>query len=176
MAIVNLGKQIFCVQTKLENSTLSSQVKITIWQINCDYDLMADVHTKEIRSYNMSRIRSKNTKPEMLVRKFLFSKGFRYRLHDKKLPGKPDIVLPKYKTVIFIHGCYWHGHSGCKYFVVPKTRTEWWLEKICGNINKDISTQSILSSKGWKIITIWECELRSNLIHSTLSNCISQLS
>jgi DNA mismatch endonuclease (patch repair protein) len=88
---------------------------------------MPDVHTPEQRSHNMSRIRSKDTKPEMLVRKFLFSLGFRYRLHTKKLPGKPDVVLPKYKTVIFIHGCFWHGHEGCRYFVIPKTRTDWWL-------------------------------------------------
>ncbi|MBS4058867.1 MAG: DNA mismatch endonuclease Vsr [Bacteroidetes bacterium] len=89
-----------------------------------------DVHNPETRSYNMSRIKGKNTLPEMIVRKFLFSKGFRYKLHDKNLPGKPDIVLPKYKTVIFIHGCFWHGHEGCQYFVIPKTRTEWWLNKI----------------------------------------------
>ena len=86
---------------------------------------MADVHTKEIRSYNMSRIKGRNTKPEMLVRRFLHANGFRYKLHDKSLPGKPDIVLPKYKTVIFVHGCFWHGHTKCKYFVVPKTRTDW---------------------------------------------------
>jgi len=98
---------------------------------------MADVHSKETRSYNMSRIKGKNTKPEMLVRKFLHAHGYRYRLHDKKLPGKPDIVLPKYKTVIFVHGCFWHGHNNCKYFVVPKTRTEWWLNKINGNIGNN---------------------------------------
>ena len=91
---------------------------------------MADVHSKAVRSYNMSRIKGKDTKPEMLVRKFLFANGFRYLLHVKTLPGKPDIVLPKYKTVIFIHGCFWHGHDGCKYFVVPKTRTEWWLDDL----------------------------------------------
>ena len=97
-----------------------------------------DVHTKEQRSYNMSRIKGKDTKPEMLVRRFLHANGFRYKLHDKKLPGKPDIVLPKYRTVIFVHGCFWHGHKNCKYFVVPKTRTEWWLNKINGNIANDI--------------------------------------
>ena len=105
---------------------------------------MADVHSKEQRSYNMSQIKGKNTKPEMLVRKFLFSKGFRYRLHIKDLPGKPDIVLPKYKTVIFIHGCFWHGHEGCKYSSIPKTRTEWWTEKI----NKNISNDSVRSGAG----------------------------
>ena len=93
---------------------------------------MADVHTKEIRSYNMSRIKGKNTKPEMLVPKFLYAHGYRYRIHDKKLPGKPDIVLPKYRTVIFVHGCFWHGHKDYKYFVVPKTRTDWWLNNING--------------------------------------------
>jgi DNA mismatch endonuclease, patch repair protein len=86
---------------------------------------MADVHNKATRSYNMSRIRAKETKPEMIVRKHLFCQGYRYRLHEKKLPGKPGIVLPKYNAVIFVHGCFWHGHDGCKYFVVPKTRTEW---------------------------------------------------
>lgn len=100
---------------------------------------MADVHTPEQRSYNMSRIRSKHTKPELLVRRFLFAQGFRYRLHDKKLPGSPDLVLPKYRTVIFVHGCFYHGHEGCRYFVVPKTRTDWWLEKIEKNRRPDTS-------------------------------------
>ena len=121
---------------------------------------MADVHSKAVRSYNMSRIKGKDTKPEMLVRKFLFANGFRYRLHVKILPGKPDIVLPKYKTVIFIHGCFWHGHDGCKYFVVPKTRTEWWLEKIIGNISSDNRNIEALKVFGWSIIVIWECELK----------------
>ena len=98
---------------------------------------MADVHSKETRSYNMSRIKSKNTKPEMLVRQFLHKTGFRYRLHVKDLPGKPDILLPKYKTVIFVHGCFWHGHEGCKYSALPKTRREWWENKIKGNCLKD---------------------------------------
>ena len=98
---------------------------------------MMDVHSKETRSYNMSRIRSKNTKPEEIVRKHLFSLGFRYRKNDKRYPGTPDIVLPKYKTVIFINGCFWHGHSGCKYFVVPKSNTEFWQNKIAANIARD---------------------------------------
>ena len=100
---------------------------------------MADVHSPEVRSYNMSMIKGKNTKPEMVVRKYLHSHGFRFRLHDKRLPGKPDIVLPKYKTVIMVHGCFWHGHEGCRYYIVPKTRTEWWLNKI--NRNKEVDTQ-----------------------------------
>src|SRR5688572_23648799 len=110
---------------------------------------MADVHSKERRSYNMSMIKGKNTKPEMLVRKFLFANGFRYRLHDKNLPGKPDIILPKYKTVIFVHGCFWHGHEGCKYFVVPKTRTEWWITKINSNIENDLKKRNKLLAEGW---------------------------
>ena len=123
---------------------------------------MADVHSPETRSYNMSRIKGKDTKPEMIVRKFLFSKGFRYRLHVKNLPGKPDIVLPKYKTVIFIHGCFWHGHDGCKYFVVPKTRTEWWLNKIIGNISNDNRNNELLKLEGWRVLIIWECDLKPN--------------
>ena len=136
---------------------------------------MADVHSKETRSYNMSRIRSKDTKPEMLVRKFLHKNGFRYRLHVKSLPGKPDIVLPKYKTVIFIHGCFWHGHGGCKYYVVPKTRTEWWLNKINGNINNDTAAEISLKQAGWKIIKIWECELKKAVFESTLSHLLTNI-
>src|SRR5437868_8802468 len=113
---------------------------------------MTDVHDKATRSYNMSRIRSRNTKPEMLVRKFLHANGFRYKLHDKKLPGKPDIVLPKYKTVILINGCFWHGHKNCKYFTVPKTRTAWWLKKITSNILNDIKTKKKLRGENWQII------------------------
>ncbi len=121
---------------------------------------MADVHSKAVRSYNMSHIRSKNTKPEITVRKFLHNKGFRYRLHVKNLPGKPDIVLPKYKTVIFIHGCFWHGHEGCKKFVVPKTKSEWWMEKIQRNRERDVSHEKNLALIGWKVIIIWECNLK----------------
>lgn len=121
---------------------------------------MADVHTKEVRSYNMSQIRSKNTKPEVIVRKYLFAKGFRYRLHSKNLPGKPDIVLPKYRTVLFVHGCFWHGHEGCKYFVVPKTKTAWWLNKINSNKDNDAKAVKALKKEGWKIINVWECTLK----------------
>jgi DNA mismatch endonuclease (patch repair protein) len=123
----------------------------------------------------MSRIRGKNTRPELLVRKFLFSKGYRYRLHDKKLPGKPDIVLLKYRTVIFIHGCFWHGHEGCKYFVVPKTRTEWWLTKIMLNKSNDQKTVTLLADAGWKIINIWECELKNTTINATLNQLAASL-
>jgi len=136
---------------------------------------MADVHSKETRSYNMSRIRSKDTKPELLVRRFLHKNGFRYRLHVKDLPGKPDIVLPKYKTVIFVHGCFWHGHQGCKYFVVPKTRTEWWLHKIGTNSAKDSVAESRLATAGWKILKLWECELKPAMAFETLRQLISKL-
>ena len=133
---------------------------------------MADVHNKATRSYNMSRISGKNTKPEMLVRKFLFSHGFRYRLNVKTLPGKPDIVLPKYKTVIFVNGCFWHGHEGCKYFVVPKTRTEWWLNKIKETQKRDREAEIELNVLGWKVITIWECELKPKTVQSTLNSLL----
>lgn len=121
---------------------------------------MADVFNKKTRSYIMSRIRSKDTKPEMIVRRFLFSKGFRYRVHSKKLPGKPDIVLPKYKTVIFVHGCFWHGHENCQYFKMPQTRTKWWFEKISGNKARDKKKKAELKKEKWKVIQIWECELK----------------
>ena len=137
---------------------------------------MADVHTPIQRSYNMSRIRSTNTKPEMLVRKFLFANGYRYRLHDKKLPGKPDIVLPKYRTVIFIHGCFWHGHHNCKYYKVPKTRTDWWLNKINTNKANDTKAVKALKKEGWKIITVWECDLKAVKVEKTLQKLLLRLS
>ena len=119
-----------------------------------------DVHDKETRSYNMSCIKGKNTKPEEMVRKFLFSKGFRYRKNDKRLPGSPDIVLPKYKTVIFVNGCFWHGHEGCKYFVWPKSNEEFWKNKIKTNIERDNKKIEQLEELGWKVIIVWECELK----------------
>ena len=137
---------------------------------------MADVHTIEQRSYNMSRIKSKNTKPEMLVRRFLHANGIRYKLHDKSLSGKPDIVLPKYRTVIFVHGCFWHGHNNCKYFVVPKTRTDWWLNKINTNKANDARVIKALKKEGWKIINVWECNLKSAKVEKTLNNLFKKLS
>lgn len=136
---------------------------------------MADVHTKEVRSFNMSRIRSKNTKPELIVRKYLFAKGFRYRLHSKDLPGKPDIVLPKYRTVILVHGCFWHGHEGCKYFVEPKTKTEWWLTKIARNKQLDMEHIKKLNSDKWRVIILYECKLKKGNIDSTLNYLIKKL-
>lgn len=135
-----------------------------------------DVHNKLTRSFNMSRIRSVDTKPEIIVRKFLFSKGFRYRLHVKTLPGKPDIVLPKYKTVIFVHGCFWHGHEGCKYFVVPKTRTDWWLNKINKNKVLDKKNNSLLRQDGWRVLTIFECDLKKTKAERSLHILSAKLS
>ena len=134
-----------------------------------------DVHSKEVRSFNMSRIRSKGTKPEVVVRKFLFSMGYRYKIHDTKLPGKPDIVLPKYKTVIFVQGCFWHGHENCKDFVIPKTRTKWWLEKININKQNDYRNEITLKNVGWKVLHIWECELKSSVVENTFKLLINEL-
>ena len=136
---------------------------------------MTDVHSPETRSYNMSRIRNKDTKPELLVRQFLYSKGFRYRLYDKNLPGKPDIVFPGKKTAIFIHGCFWHGHKNCKYFVVPKTRTEWWLKKIQKNSNNDADNLKLLEDDGWRVVTVYECELKNEKITNTLNHLLHEL-
>ena len=136
---------------------------------------MADVHDKATRSYNMSKIRSKNSKPELIVRRFLFSNGYRYRLHKKNLPGKPDITLSKYSTVIFIHGCFWHGHQECRYFVVPKTRTAWWLSKINRNKELDEVNTRKLEQLGLKVISIYECELKKQKIESTLDNLLNEL-
>lgn len=123
----------------------------------------------------MSQIKSKDTKPELLVRKFLFAKGFRYKLHDTKLFGKPDIVLPKLRTAIFVHGCFWHGHENCKYFVVPKTRTKFWLKKIEGNKQRDLENYSQLKNEGWKVFTIFECELKAQKQERTLNKILTQL-
>jgi DNA mismatch endonuclease (patch repair protein) len=109
----------------------------------------------------MSQVKEKNTKPELVVRKFLFANGFRYRINQKNLPGKPDIVLKKHKTVIFVNGCFWHGHKGCKYFVLPKTRTEWWLQKIKNTQKRDKKAEIELQILGWRVITVWECGLKA---------------
>ncbi len=134
-----------------------------------------DVHDKVIRSYNMSQIRGKDTKPEEIVRKYLFSKGFRYRKNDKRLLGKPDIVLPKYKTVIFINGCFWHKHEGCKYFVWPQSNKEFWKEKILGTVERDKKISASLQAEGWHTVTVWECELKPELRESTLQNLYSSI-
>jgi len=136
---------------------------------------MTDVHDKETRSFNMSRIRSKGTKPELMVRKYLFNKGFRYRLNVKNLPGTPDIVLPKFKIAIFIHCCFWHGHENCKYFVIPKTRKEWWSGKITHNKKLDVENLAKLKDKGWEVLVIFECELKKDNRDQTLNELINKI-
>ena len=121
---------------------------------------MSDKLTPEKRSWNMSRIKGKDTKIEVEVRKYLFSKGYRFRKNDKRYPGKPDIVLPKYHVAIFVHGCFWHRHEGCKDATTPKTRPEFWLEKFDKNVKNDQIKQEKLRELGWKVIVIWECELK----------------
>lgn len=123
----------------------------------------------------MSRISGKDTKPEVLVRKYLFSKGFRYRKNDAKLPGKPDIVLAKYKTVIFVNGCFWHGHKGCRYFVWPKNNAEFWRAKILGNVERDKRTYCQLNKLGWRVIVVWECELKKGTAEIRLDKLIQEI-
>lgn len=147
--------------TEMQNNKLSFRKRKTLY--------MADVHNNATRSYNMSRIRSKNTKPEILVRKFLHMRGFRYRLYNKALPGKPDIVLAKYKTVIFVNGCFWHGHEGCRYFTVPKTRTEYWTQKIENNRVNDLKAIDECLNAGWQVLIVWECDLKPDKIQETLA-------
>ncbi len=137
---------------------------------------MADVHDIATRSYNMSRIKGRDTKPEMLVRKYLYAKGIRYRLHNKSLPGKPDLTFTNYNTVIFINGCFWHGHTGCKYFVMPKTRTGWWQKKIDETQKRDSKAMKELKELGWNSIVIWECELKPRIIDKTLESILLMLS
>ena len=123
---------------------------------------MSDILTSSQRHRCMSRIRGKNTKPEILVRKGLHARGFRFRLHNKKLPGSPDIVLPKYGVAIMVNGCFWHGHKGCRYATEPKTNIEFWETKIARNRHRDEVTTAHLEALGWTVITVWECELRKN--------------
>lgn len=118
-----------------------------------------DSISEEHRSWNMSRIRSKDTKPEIMVRSLLHRKGYRFRLHSKDLPGKPDIVLRKYKTAVFVHGCYWHRHSGCKFAYEPKSRVEFWTAKFHDNVERDKRNRNALEALGWRVLVIWECEV-----------------
>ena len=133
---------------------------------------MADNHTKEARRRNMSRIRSKDTKPEEKVRKYLFSKGFRYRKNVRTLPGCPDIVLSKYKTVIFVNGCFWHKHD-CPRFVWPSSNEAYWIPKIQRNVERDESNKRQLISMGWNVLVVWECQLKKKTIESTMEKLIS---
>lgn len=129
-----------------------------------------DSITQEQRHTNMAAIHSRDTKPELLVRRFLFSKGYRYRLNHPRLPGRPDIVLRKYRTCIFIHGCFWHGHDSCRHFRIPKTNTEFWTAKIKRNRERDIEVRAKLKSLGWHTIVIWECQLKPKQRQQTLSD------
>ena len=128
---------------------------------------MADNHTKEIRSMNMSHIRSKNTKPEEIVRKYLFSKGLRYRKNVRKLPGCPDSVLKKYKVVIFVNGCFWHKHD-CGRFVWPSSNVEYWSKKINRNVERDAQNTALLTEQGWRVLIIWECQLKKKVAEKNL--------
>lgn len=130
---------------------------------------MTDVFTKSKRSEVMSRIKNRNTKPELAVRSLLHRMGYRFRLHRTDLPGKPDIVLPRYKTVIFVHGCFWHRHKDCRFAYTPKSRTDFWLKKLESNVTRDNQVKSDLELLGWRVITVWECELR------TLDNLVGRL-
>lgn len=135
---------------------------------------MSDVLSPEKRSWNMSRIRGADTSIELKVRRALFKAGFRFRKNVKSLPGKPDIVLPKYKTVIFVHGCFWHRHPGCKDASMPKTRVEFWKEKFVRNIENDIRNKECLENMGWQVIIIWECEVNSRF-DDTMNSVIRRL-
>lgn len=126
--------------------------------------------TKEQRHRCMSAIRGKNTKPEIVVRKFLFGRGFRYRLNYPRLPGHPDIVLRKYRTAIFVNGCFWHGHDNCEYYRLPKTNVDFWRKKVERNKKRDIEEQRQLASMGWHCITIWECQLKPKIRRQTLES------
>lgn len=129
-----------------------------------------DVLTIQQRHNNMASIRSTNTKPEVLVRKYLWRRGFRYRLNDPRLPGHPDIVLRKYRTCVFVNGCFWHGHDGCKYFRMPKTNTDFWEKKIKRNKERDKEEQRELAKMGWHCITVWECQLKTKIREKTLES------
>ena len=135
---------------------------------------MSDTLSQTQRSYNMSRIRGKNTKPEILVREGLHARGFRFRLHNKKLPGSPDIVLPRYCVAIMINGCFWHGHKGCRYATKPKTNVEFWETKIARNRHRDEVTNAHLEALGWHVIPVWECELRGKSIVTSRLDALAE--
>ena len=139
---------------------------------------MADSLTPEHRSWNMSRIRSRDTKPERVVRSLLHGMGYRFTVNGPKnrtLPGRPDIVLPKYRTVIFVHGCFWHRHKGCKGTTTPKTRTDWWEAKFAGNVERDRRNQRSLRKEGWKVVVVWKCEIKSAALLRSVDLRLSRL-
>ncbi len=136
---------------------------------------MADFLSSEERSIRMSRIRSVSTKPELLLRHTIWHRGFRYRVNAKNLPGKPDIVLPKYRTVIFVHGCFWHGHKGCKVYSVPKTNTDFWMAKVTRNQERDQEVWRKLEAKGWSVIIVWECQLKKDKLDETIDRVATEI-
>lgn len=136
---------------------------------------MVDRVSKKTRSYNMSRIKSKDTKPEIIVRSYLFSKGLLFRKNDKRYPGSPDIVLPKYNTMVFVHGCFWHLHDGCKYAIMPKSNVDYWKKKLYKNKERDEQNQKELKEMGWNVIIIWECQLKKDKQKQTLEELYDQI-
>ena len=136
---------------------------------------MSDFQTSPQRHANMAAIHGKDTKPEMIVRRYLWGHGYRYRLNHPRLPGKPDIVMRKYRTCIFVNGCFWHGHEGCRYYNIPKTNTEFWTHKIRRNKERDVKVQVELAAMGWHSITIWECELKPKVREKTLMSLVYTL-
>ena len=136
---------------------------------------MADTLTTEQRHLNMSHIHSFDTKPELALRRALWRKGFRYRVNDKRLPASPDIVLPQYKTVVFVHGCFWHGHEGCSKYTIPKTNTDFWVAKVSRNKERDQETWRQLEAKGWSVIIVWECELKKARFQDTVDRVVAEI-
>ena len=136
---------------------------------------MSDFQTSPQRHANMAAIHGKDTKPEMIVRRYLWGHGYRYRLNHPRLPGKPDIVMRKYRTCIFVNGCFWHGHEGCRYYSIPKTNTEFWVNKVKRNKERDVKVQHELAAMGWHSITIWECELKPKVREKTLMSLVYTL-
>ena len=139
------------------------------------YHIMSDNRTPEQRHKNMAAIQSASTKPELKLRRVLWCHGFRYRVNDKRLPGKPDIVLPKYRTVLFVHGCFWHGHKGCKYYTIPKTNTDFWMTKVAGNQERDQEEWRQLEAKGWFVIIVWECQLKKAVLDETIARVEAEI-
>ncbi len=136
---------------------------------------MVDKFSKDTRSYIMSRVKNKDTKPEILVRSYLFSKGLRFRKNDKRYPGRPDIVLPKYKTIVFVHGCFWHRHEGCKYATMPKSNVDFWKNKFYRNQERDEHNKKLLEEMCWNVITVWECQLKKNKQEQTLKELYAKI-
>ena len=136
---------------------------------------MDDKFSKDTRSYIMSSVKNKDTKPEILVRSYLFSKGLRFRKNDKRYPGRPDIVLPKYKTIVFVHGCFWHRHVGCKYATMPKSNVDFWKNKFYRNQERDEHNKKLLEEMCWNVITVWECQLKKNKQEQTLKELYAKI-